>query len=224
MDMNMMNFNTGNTNTNLSDSTLVKRAKAMIYAGATWETLTRAFGKSESTLRRKIKASYKTEGGHKRLLEKARENSRLAKEAREKMGIPADEEDIKEIIVTETGYLLDHGVQGVMNESLDIFIPHFCVYELEKLSRSYTSASEVLTLIYSTNRITTINQRGKEVLFEDPSFPVKNRRSIGVVSLCCELFCQDFKVRLLTNSSEVAKLAKEQGMDIQVVLVQRADK
>lgn len=222
MEMNMMNINSGN-NTNLSDSTLVKRAKTMIYAGATWESLTIAFGKSESTLRRKIKASYKTEGGHKRLLEKARENSRLAKEAREKMGVPTDEEDIKEIIVTETGYLLDHGVQGIMNESLDIFIPHFCVYELEKLARSYASASEVLTLHYSTKRLTTINLRGKELLFEDPASIVK-KRTIGVVSVCCELFCQGFKVRLLTNSREIANLAEEQGMGIQVVLVQRTDK
>ncbi len=215
-----MNNSKTKKNTNLSDSTLVKRAKTMIYNGATWEQLTEHFGKAESTLRKKIKASYKDENKHKRLLEKARENTRLAREAQAALDIPSEKEDIKEVIVTETGYLLDNGIQGIMNESLEIFMPHFCLRELDKLTRAYAAAEDVLTMFYSTNRITTINLNGKEILFENPAYVAK-KRTTGIVSLCCELFAQGFKVRLLTNSREVADVAELQGCDIQVVLKQK---
>ena len=200
----------------------VRRVKESIrHNGATWEDMAKYYNCSVSLIRERVRDSYK-EGHHsdeyKELSAKSRENEKLKKEAAPVILPP--EEEVHEVIVTETGYLMKVGLAGILNESLDIVIPRFCLAELEKLSRGSTAAKEVLNLIWSTNRITTIKLKD-EILFEEPRFDVK-KRTIGIVATCCDLFAADMKVRLLTTSYEVAELAKAQdfGPDVKVELVQ----
>lgn len=58
---------------------------------------------------------------------------------------------------------------------------------------------------------TPINLRGRELIFEEPTEPVKNR-TYGVVAVCCYLWNKGYKVRLLTNSCEIERLANKQGI------------
>lgn len=127
------------------------------------------------------------------------------------------EADVTEVIVVETGYLLSVGVAGLLEQSLDIYMPLFCLRELEKMatnaskiSNSNTkTARELLTVIHSTHRINFVNLK-EEVLFEEPNFELRKLRSYGVVSLCCHLYSHGKTVRLLSNSQEIDKLAELQ--------------
>lgn len=200
----------------------VNRVKHSIrYDGSTWEDMAAYYNCSVSLIRQRVRDSYKEKHHAKEYTElsnKSRENEKLKKEAASVILPP--EEDVNEVIVTETGYLMKVGMAGILSESLDIIIPRFCVSELEKLSRGSTAAKEVLSLIWSTNRITQLKLKD-EILFEEPQFDVKTR-TIGIVATCCELFAANMKVRLLTTSYEVAELAKAQdfGPDVKVELVQ----
>ena len=81
-------------------------------------------------------------------------------------------------------------------------------------------AEELLTFYYSTYRITPIHLDGKEKLFSQPVELVKPR-TVGVVAAACHLWANNYRVVLKTNSKEVERLAKQQGVDIDVVLIQK---
>ena len=191
------------------------------HAGATWESMAKHYNCSAGHIRKLVRESYvkkhhATE--YQELSDLSREHEKIQKEAAPVLNPPVEE--VNEVIVTETGYLMKVGLNGILSESLDVVIPRFCVAELDKLSRSSTAASEVLNLIWSTDRITQLKLKD-EILFEEPRFDVK-KRTIGIVAVCCDLFAADMKVRLLTTSYEVAELAKAQdfGPDVKVELVQ----
>lgn len=200
----------------------VDRVKTFIrYHGATWEDMAKYYDCSVSLIRERVRNSYVKKHRapeYQELSAKSIENEKMKKEAAPVILPP--EEEIHEVIVTETGYLMKMGMSNILSESLDIIIPRFCVSELEKLSRGSTVASEVLNLIWSTNRITQLRLK-EEILFEEPQYNVK-KRTIGIVATCCELFAANMKVRLLTTSYEVAELAKAQdfGPDVKIELVQ----
>lgn len=191
------------------------------HAGATWADMAKRYDCAEGTVQRYVRESYEKkhhDPRYKELCKVARENEKRQKEAAPVLEPLAEE--VNEVIVTETGYLMKVGLNGILSESLDIVIPRFCMAELDKLSRSSTAASEVLNLVWSTDRITQLKLKD-EILFEEPRFDVK-KRTIGIVAVCCELFAADMKVRLLTTSYEVAELAKAQGFgpDVKVELMQ----
>ena len=206
-----------------NNETRAQKAIRMINAlNATWEEVAEAVSLAPKTIQRIVKEHYKTPKGYNNLLAKARANKKAKEQAEEIIRDSSVEEGtekkVKEVIVTETGYLLDVGVNGILKESLDMYIPYFCIGELEKLSKSYKNAEEILTLFWSTRKITSINIRGKEVLYEDPIIPVKDRTE-GVVAVCVELDRMGYKVRLLTNSREIEDLAKLQNCGIDVVRI-----
>ena len=200
----------------------VRFVKASIrHYGRTWADMAKHYDCHETTIRARVRSSYK-KGHHaseyKELNRLSRENEKLQQEAAPVL-VPLVEE-VHEVILTETGYLMKVGMDGILSESLDIIIPRFCVAELDKLSRSSTAASEILKLIWSTDRLTQLKLK-EEILFEEPQYDVK-KRTIGIVATCCELFAEGMKVRLLTTSYEVAELARAQdfGPDVTVELVQ----
>ena len=120
----------------------------------------------------------------------------------------------------ETGYLIDTGMAGVLNESLDVYVPFFCINELEKMAKRYNTAEEVLNLFWSTYRMISVDLRDREELYEEPNYPVKDR-SKGVVALCVELDSLGYRVRLKTNSREIEDLAHLQGCGIDVMRLKK---
>lgn len=190
---------------------MVKFARSSIRNNlATWETVAEVLGVTPKTIRGYVSASYSKKSYYRELIAKEKANREaLLAQARE---VISDEDEVDEVIVTETGALIKKGSAGIMDESLPIFVPFFCIRELEKLSRNCLEAEKVLAY-YGSGRITTINLRYREELFSEPSFAVSKSRTIGIVALVCELWTQGYKVRLSTTSKEVAKLAKEQGID-----------
>lgn len=208
----------------VSNETRAKKIIRMVNAsGMTWEEISEALGLSIKYIQLLARKHYKTETGYKKLLDKARVNKKAkAKVKAVRLITPVSEAESKkeerEVIVTETGYLLCTGASKILSEELDVYIPFFCVKELEKLSRDSAVAEEVLKMHYSTERMTSINLKGREVLFEEPRKSVKDR-TMGVVALCCYLWSMDYRVRLLTNSKEIQELAEMQGIDISVVKV-----
>lgn len=219
----------------MSKATMSKRAISMIYNEmATWEDVAEALKLSVSYCRKIVKEHYKSENAYNKLLAKARENARLKKEADKLISVEVDVDEVevdtevkaddesmrKQVVLVETGYMLDVGLPGILNESLDVFMPSFNLKELDKLTRSVHTAEEILTFYYSTYRITPIHLDGKEKLFCQPVELVKPR-TIGVVAAACHLWENNYKVILKTNSKEVESLAKQQGIDIDVVLIQK---
>lgn len=188
----------------------IGKIKNMIFHGATWEEISSKMGYSITHLQRTVKATYTNVKWYYKLLEKARAN-KTAKES-----VENNFNTIHEVVVVETGYLLERGVNGLLGHCLQVFIPSFCIRELENLSKTYPVASEVLTAYWATTSVNAINLTGKEVLYKEPAIPVKSR-SYGIVAVAVELESQRKKVRLFTNSREIQRLANEQGCDIDVV-------
>ena len=214
----------------MSNETRATRAIKMIYnAMATWEDVAEVLKISVSHCRKIVREHYKSKTAYNKLLAKARENARLKKEADKLISVEVDADEVKtdeaevdtevkaddeskteerkQVVLVETGYMLDVGLPGILNESLDVFMPSFNLKELEKLTRSVQVAEEILTLYYSTYRITPVQ--------------LVKPRTIGIVAVACHLWNNNYKVILKTNSKEVESLAKKQGIDIDVVLIQK---
>ncbi len=200
-------------NKHYTNAQMVDYAKRRIRNGGfTWEQVAESLGVTPKTIRAYVSSSYtRRKSFYKELLavEKANRETLLA-QAKEVLANDGDE--IDEVIVTETGALIKRGSAEVLAATLPIFIPLFCIRELEKLSASCLEAEHILAF-YGAGGLNTVNLRYKEELFCEPSFPVTKNRTIGVVAVCCELWVQGYKVRLLTSSREVAKLAEEQGIN-----------
>lgn len=214
----------------MSNETRANKAIAIINAGGTWKDVELAVKVSKSRIQTILREHYSASGGgkspwYKKLLKKARENEKAREAEKVQAQVEGQQEDVtgfpKEVVVVETGYLLDTRAAGVLNESLDVYIPFFCINELEKLTNSYATAEEILTLFWSTQRIISINLRGREELYEEPNYPVKDR-SKGVIALCVELDSLGYRVRLMTNSREIEDLAHLQGCDIDVVRLKKS--
>ena len=226
----------------MSNETRATRANKMIYnAMATWEDVAEVIKFSVTHCRKIVREHYKSKTAYNKLLAKARENARLKKEADKLISVEVDADEVKtddaevdtevkaddeskteerkQVVLVETGYMLDVGLPGILNESLDVFMPSFNLKELEKLTRSVQVAEEILTLYYSTYRITPV-QLKEEELFSKPVELVKPR-TVGVVAAACHLWANNYRVVLKTNSKEVERLAKQQGIDIDVVLIHK---
>lgn len=191
----------------LNNSSRCNKAISLINKGKTWEEVSKILDLSVPYIQKLVKLHYKRDKAYNNLLAKARENKKA------KIQDFIVSEDINEVIVTETGYVMK---VGVPNEALDMYIPAFCIGELEKLANRSQEAVDFLTVCWETSKVRCINIRGREMLYKQPSFPVKNR-SKGIVAVAIELIKMGFKVRLLTTSYEVAQLAELQDCGITVV-------
>ena len=203
----------------MNNATRASKTIRMINGGATWEDVADALDLSVAYVQRIVKENYKREKSYNNLLAKAKANKKAKAEAET---IIATEEDapqkVKEAIVVETGYLFDRDVEDLEGE--DVFLPAFCVKELEKLRPSYEVAGQVLAKIRVSRIFTTLNLRNREEIFEYPNYFVKDR-SVGVIACCCYLWARGYKVKLLTNSREIEELAMIQGISIDVTRVKK---
>lgn len=190
------------------NSIALKCRRLINQEGATWEDLAEMFGLSIKTLQKYVRESYSREGDYKNLLKKARLN-KAAKQMAEAV-LP---QEVDEVILVETGFLMRVGVKWVMEQSLDIYIPSLCIRELEGLSRSHKEAEDLLTYYWASGRIAPIDLYGEEELWEEPVVPVRKPRTRGIVAVAVKLDSLGKKVRLYTNSKPVEWLALHQGSD-----------
>lgn len=174
--------------------------------GATWEDLSEMFSLSKGYIQKCVHKSYSREGDYQNLLNKARQN----KDAKQQAESQKKEQEIEEVILVDTGFVKRAGVKWLMQQSLPLYIPAFCIRELERMSRKDPVAKQVLTFYWSTRRMSSIELNGKEILLKEPSKPLKKPRSRGVVAVAVKLYSLGNKVRLYTNSFEVEQLALEQ--------------
>lgn len=174
--------------------------------GATWEDLSEMFSLSKGYIQKCVHKSYSREGDYQNLLNKARQN----KDAKQQAESQKKEQEIEEVILVDTGFVKRAGVKWLMQQSLPLYIPAFCIRELERMSRKDPVAKQVLTFYWSTRRMSSIELNGKEILLKELSKPLKKPRSRGVVAVAVKLYSLGNKVRLYTNSFEVEQLALEQ--------------
>ncbi|MBO6243415.1 MAG: hypothetical protein J6O41_02450 [Clostridia bacterium] len=181
----------------------------------TWEDVSNALNLSKPYCQRIVRQHYKREKNYNNLLKKARENKKAKKISKEEITLKTNSNET-EVIVTETGYMLDKGIVDLSSQSLKVYVPYFCLQELEKLSNVKKEAEQLLMFYYSTRGIECINIRGKEYLNTYPTVLVKPR-TIGVVALCVYLHKKGYKVRLHTKSKEIVNLAKLQNCNFNIV-------
>lgn len=227
----------------MSKETKIKRVIGMINSGKTWEECADFFGHSVTYLQKIVRESYKTPTRYNNLLRKAREN----KKANEQLSISNTEaskvEDVEvvekvetaeesfevidefeeaeeEVILVETGYLLEAGISVFTQNVLPIFIPSFCINELDKMAKDNEKAKEIIMAIMSTtNAVQQTNLRGYEYVYiRRPSFEYKSR-SKGIAAAAKYLAECYPHVRVLTNSYEVVRILEEQYCEnINVIL------
>lgn len=203
-----------NVNKSRNNETRAAKAIKMINGGKTWEDVSEYLGLSIPYIQKLIREHYTRAKNYNNLLKKARENKSKQKKVAEILPEP-----IEEALVVDTGYLMEVGISA-LNQACPLYIPKFCLIELEKLSANYKIAKDILIAIHSTHSTQVINLRGNEVLFEEPSTPVKDRTK-GIVAVATHLWCLFPNVRILTNSREVEILANEQNCGINVTYVRR---
>ena len=175
--------------------------------GATWKDLSEMFSLSIVHIQRCVRNSYSRNGDYQNLLEKARQNKAAKQQAESQKAEPEINE---EVILVDTGFVKRAGVKWLMQQSLPLYIPAFCIRELERMSEESSVAKQVLTFYWSTRRMSSIELNGKELLLKEPKSPLRKARSRGVVAVAVKLYSLGKKVRLYTNSFEVEQLALEQ--------------
>jgi len=155
---------------------------------------------------------------HKKLLKKLRENDAKMAEAQRLNLVPVKPSFV---IVTETGALMKH-MDKILASGAEVFIPQFCVTkELVKLSRHNNLAEEALEEIMSNPSIFhKICQLNEEVFTVIPEG--MKTRVTGIISLMCEMWTNNLKVKLFTTSQDVYEMALKQGLgsDVEVVLLE----
>lgn len=179
--------------------------------GADWLDVSKALGHTVQYCQKLARSQYKTETGYNKLLAKAKANKKAKEEAKKLLEL--NKPTVTEVVVTETGYLMTVGVDGIEKISSDIYVPRFCIKEMEKLARESSVAEEVVKYYFESREITAINLKGREELFVEPQEYLKDR-SLGVVALCYFLWLRGYNVRLLTTSKEIRELAKLQNLGI----------
>lgn len=197
--------------------TKVTKMVAMIRGGSYIEEVAQKFELSVSYVYKLLKENYPVRRElYSNLLKTSRENKKKRAEETKALSEPMSENaamsNQEEVVVLETGYMLAVGVKAIediLKEGLDVYVPFFCVKELEKLSRSYHDAEALMTVHWQSGKITSLNLKGKESLYVEASYPIR-QRSKGVVSVCIELASKGFRVNLYTNSKEIKRLAEMQ--------------
>lgn len=213
--------------------TKIKKAISLINAGKTWEECSEILGNSVAYLQKIVRESYKTPTRYNNLLRKARENKKANEqmsepmvkdvevkvEAAESIEVFDEFEEDEEVILVETGYLLEAGISVFTQNVLPIFIPSFCINELDKMAKDNEKAKEIIMAIMSTNAVQQTNLRGYEYVYiRRPSFEYKSR-SKGIAAAAKYLAECYPHVRVLTNSYEVERILKEQNCEnINVIL------
>lgn len=188
---------------------LANKAKRLINNGKSWAEVSELLDLSIGYIQHLVKNSYTRQSAYKKLLAKAQANKVKAEASNQ----DAPVEEIEEVILVESGFLMHHGVSWMMEQSLPVYIPEFCMRELESLAISHETAREVITALWSTSMVTPIIARQDDDLWEEPAEVPDKTRTIIIVAAAVKLDAMGKRVRLYTTSRQVEALAKHQGSD-----------
>lgn len=206
---------------NVAETTMMAKVRNYIYnMHLTWEEIADIFGVSVGYLRyHKVKPYYKVRlKYYEKLCKAERLNKKSKANTSSIISVDVQPTPIKEVLIIETGSVIDLGLKGILEYGMDTYISEFCLRELSRISES-ANAEEFLAF-YKDAKINSINMRNQEVLYVDPTDDVKNR-SVGVVALAVYMHAAGYKVRLVTNSREIERLAILQGCDIDVTRIKK---
>jgi hypothetical protein len=199
----------------ISDKTMAIRTVTMINQGGDVWKAAEFFGVHVSKIYKILREKYVYDKAHEKILKKSRENRKARLEA-EALLAQEQAQRVRTVIVTETGYLMRNGVEWIMEEETDVYIPMFCIKELKNLRHSVEEVKDLLNFFGGKTPVEFIDLRGREELFAQPEFFVKPR-TIGVVAASLYLCIQGYHVKLLTTSTDIQELAEAQLMDIEVI-------
>ena len=144
-------------------TTLAVKTIKIIRSGATWQEVSELLDYSIVYLQRLCKTYFKRPENYRKLLELAQSNKKAKKEAKNVVD--------DEVIVIETGAIISKGWQWIVSQDIKIFMPLFCISEIEKISERNPRAEEVLLGLYRTNIVNLIRMtRKQETLFSEPQW------------------------------------------------------
>jgi hypothetical protein len=154
----------------LNIETVMARVRNAIYnSHLVWEEVAALFDTSVRNLRYNYVKPYYTVklGSYKQLCEQERINRANRKIT--SIVIAADDEPAtkQQVLVIETGSVIELGIDGILKYGLNAYIPEFCIRELSKLSET-ANAEAFLSSYKEESSITVINMRNREVLYVDP--------------------------------------------------------
>lgn len=156
-----------------------KEAKRLILAGATWEQAGKIINCSSESLHKAARETW-TKEEYNVVKKKAQENKRqLTKMSRE-------HGKGRCVIVSETFSLIEMGEREIRKYGRDLFVPAFCVNELEQLAKFNDEAGKTLDVVIRKASIVPIE--------------VEDTRSKKIIALCHKLYDEGFNVQLLVNS------------------------
>lgn len=232
----------GSSHRNLSLKTRCRLVIGRIYSGATTQQLEKEFGRKISTLLNTCKTQHysdtpKGQKAYETLRERLHANDRLAKQTSSSVSanakqaektteqtkkateksVPASKVEKIPVFLVETGILLTMKLDKLFQLSKDtiIYVPRFCIEELDKMSRDDVRAKSVITGIYAPSvfqkRIFPLaNILPEQSLVPKSSSSTYKRRTIGIVDAALSLaLTGSKKVQVFTTSREVTNLLRE---------------
>ena len=227
---------------NLSLKTRCRLVIGRIYSGATTQQLEKEFGRKLSTLLNTCRTQHysdtpKGQKAYETLREKLHANDRLAKQTSNSVStnakqaektteqtkkateksVPASKVEKPPVFLVETGTLLTIKLDQLFQLSKDtiIYVPRFCIEELDKMSRDDVRAKSVIMGMYAPNvfqkRIFPLaNIPPEQNLIPQSSNSTYKRRTIGIVNAALNLaLTGSKKVQVFTTSREVTVLLRE---------------
>ena len=217
---------------NLSVPTRCRLVIGMINSGATTQQLETEFGRKISTLLNACKSHHYSETprglkAYESIRQKLHENDQQAKQT-EKMTEPIEkvvEESVSAskveelpVFLVETGTFLHMKLDQLFqlaSEDTVIYVPRFCIEELDKMSRDDNRAKSAIMGMYAPNvfqkRIFPLaNILPEQSLVPKSSNSTYKRRTISIVDAALNLaLTGSKKVQVLTTSREVTDLLRE---------------
>lgn len=184
---------------------------AINHHQAFWEEIAQKYDVTVETIKKYVRESYPTKKKlWKDLCQKEKENHIIRQKLAEVLPDPSD---VQEVILADTGFLMDKGIKWIMDQSLDIYVSEMTVRELDTLSNSYQIARDLLSFYWSTRRLICVDLNGKEELYVEPHKPLKKSRTRNIVAVAVRLDKNGKKVRLYSNSYAVVELAEFQDTE-----------
>lgn len=167
-----------------------QKAVGLIYSGATWEQVARLMGFSVTHIREAVRESL-TEKEYNMVRERAHQNKRrlvLISKSRkfQKRQVAS---------VSETFTLIEMGENAIRTLGENLYVPDFCIEELEKLSEFFREADTTLKAINSNKVNIMMNEDDRSVV----DVITMSKRSKKIVALCCKLYKEGYDVQLIIN-------------------------
>lgn len=195
-----------------------------IYEGYTLNTIAEAMGLAIPTIVNYLRKYYTKDAWYRKALNRASKNAAEGAENEFRSRLKYLDEEAKEaesmLLIAESGAWLSN-LEELQKQSLPLFIPIFCIGELEKVYKygnkiDSAKAESALMFIVSNNIPGLKMPQGdyEDLLMQVPptNQPI-SRRALGLVALGLEHSTEGKHVQLFTNSFNIKNLIELQGDD-----------